>query len=181
MTSHHQQAPVIVQRQQSSRHQRQPSSLPPKSSSSARSPVDPVSSNPPSTVLARDTEAARLPPAAAASGRPVASRQMSAMSDAPSMTTNGAPPRTPSTIPEDAGRQSHHPQHRARKTSIQGSTGTWILGKTIGAGSMGKVKLARKSDGSEQVRLISLSLQDTYAFFLQSKYSRYTGCCQNRP
>lgn len=28
-----------------------------------------------------------------------------------------------------------------------------MLGKTIGAGSMGKVKLARKEDGSEQVRL----------------------------
>jgi hypothetical protein len=26
-----------------------------------------------------------------------------------------------------------------------------MLGKTIGAGSMGKVKLARKEDGSEQV------------------------------
>lgn len=32
-----------------------------------------------------------------------------------------------------------------------------MLGKTIGAGSMGKVKLARKEDGSEQVCLKSIS------------------------
>ncbi|KAI5788108.1 hypothetical protein FPQ18DRAFT_368163 [Pyronema domesticum] len=44
-----------------------------------------------------------------------------------------------------------HQMQRPRKTSIHGVSGTWNLGKTIGAGSMGKVKLARKSDGSEQV------------------------------
>jgi hypothetical protein len=33
-----------------------------------------------------------------------------------------------------------------------------MLGKTIGAGSMGKVKLARKEDGSEQVRLNTFAL-----------------------
>ncbi|TGZ76284.1 Pkinase-domain-containing protein [Ascodesmis nigricans] len=42
-------------------------------------------------------------------------------------------------------------QLKTRRVSISGSSGTWLLGKTIGAGSMGKVKLARKADGSEQV------------------------------
>ncbi|PBP27270.1 Pkinase-domain-containing protein [Diplocarpon rosae] len=37
------------------------------------------------------------------------------------------------------------------RTTIPASTGNWILGKTIGAGSMGKVKLARRAEGGEQV------------------------------
>jgi hypothetical protein len=37
------------------------------------------------------------------------------------------------------------------RTTIPTQSGKWILGKTIGAGSMGKVKLARKEDGVEQV------------------------------
>jgi hypothetical protein len=39
-----------------------------------------------------------------------------------------------------------------RRTYITCSTGTWALGKTIGAGSMGKVKLARNQETGEQVR-----------------------------
>ncbi|PWW77047.1 Pkinase-domain-containing protein [Tuber magnatum] len=73
------------------------------------------------------------------------------MPEAQGVTTNGTSAQAPTTgIPDDGNRQSHHPQ-RPKKTSIQGSTGTWVLGKTIGAGSMGKVKLARRLDGSEQV------------------------------
>ncbi|KXJ96721.1 hypothetical protein Micbo1qcDRAFT_170500 [Microdochium bolleyi] len=40
---------------------------------------------------------------------------------------------------------------KTTRTSIPTQSGKWILGKTIGAGSMGKVKLARKEDGTEQV------------------------------
>ncbi|KAK6194138.1 transcriptional regulator [Pestalotiopsis sp. IQ-011] len=40
---------------------------------------------------------------------------------------------------------------RTTRTSIPTQSGKWILGKTIGAGSMGKVKLAKKEDGSESV------------------------------
>ncbi|KAK9772924.1 putative non-specific serine/threonine protein kinase [Seiridium cardinale] len=40
---------------------------------------------------------------------------------------------------------------RTTRTSIPTQSGKWILGKTIGAGSMGKVKLAKKEDGTEQV------------------------------
>ncbi|KAG0638458.1 kinase-like domain-containing protein [Tuber brumale] len=73
------------------------------------------------------------------------------MPEPQSVTTNGTSGQAPSTgIPDDGNRQGHHPQ-RPKKTSIQGSTGTWVLGKTIGAGSMGKVKLARRLDTSEQV------------------------------
>lgn len=37
------------------------------------------------------------------------------------------------------------------RTTVPTQSGKWLLGKTIGEGSMGKVKLARKEDGSEQV------------------------------
>ncbi|PHH81520.1 hypothetical protein CDD82_581 [Ophiocordyceps australis] len=63
---------------------------------------------------------------------------------------NGAPPHTAtaSHAVQDAPQQ--HKQTRSR-TTIPTQSGKWILGKTIGAGSMGKVKLARKEDGTEQV------------------------------
>ncbi|RFU36313.1 hypothetical protein B7463_g45, partial [Scytalidium lignicola] len=37
------------------------------------------------------------------------------------------------------------------RTTIPAQSGNWVLGKTIGAGSMGKVKLARRVEGGEQV------------------------------
>ena len=39
-----------------------------------------------------------------------------------------------------------------RRTTISTPTGQWALGKTIGAGSMGKVKLAKNLETGEQVR-----------------------------
>lgn len=59
----------------------------------------------------------------------------------------------PVTNPNDAARHSRSGRTR---TSIPAQSGEWILGKTIGAGSMGKVKLARKADGGEQVCLCHL-------------------------
>jgi len=50
-----------------------------------------------------------------------------------------------------------HKPSRSR-TTIPTQSGKWILGKTIGAGSMGKVKLARKEDTGEQVSLIHANL-----------------------
>lgn len=38
-----------------------------------------------------------------------------------------------------------------RRTTITTPTGTWALGKTIGAGSMGKVKIAKNIETGEQV------------------------------
>ena len=38
-----------------------------------------------------------------------------------------------------------------KRTEIDAQTGKWSLGKTIGAGSMGKVKLAKNLETGEQV------------------------------
>jgi hypothetical protein len=72
-------------------------------------------------------------------------------------TNNGSTSAPPAS---DAHHQSHSAGKQTRsRTTIPTQSGKWILGKTIGAGSMGKVKLARKEDGSEQVRQsISLML-----------------------
>jgi hypothetical protein len=53
------------------------------------------------------------------------------------------------------------PAATKRRTNITApSTGTWALGKTIGAGSMGKVKLAKHCETGEQVRAGPLSIGD---------------------
>jgi len=75
---------------------------------------------------------------------------------------HGAPPDMPATaaaVNSGAGPASHtavdpppaSAKHSRSRTTVPTQSGKWILGKTIGAGSMGKVKLARKEDGSEQV------------------------------
>ena len=68
------------------------------------------------------------------------------------------------------------PSQGRRRTTITAATGTWVLGKTIGAGSMGKVKLAKNTETGEQVRLM--------AFFPNLPYlaliSCATGCYQDR-
>lgn len=69
--------------------------------------------------------------------------------------SNAAPPSSSHGRSSHAGdgQASHHGSKQSRsRTTIPTQSGKWILGKTIGAGSMGKVKLARKEDGSEQVR-----------------------------
>lgn len=55
-------------------------------------------------------------------------------------------------IVRDAGSHGIPPTGGRRRTTITASTGTWMLGKTIGAGSMGKVKLAKNAETGEQVR-----------------------------
>ncbi|KHN99062.1 Serine/threonine-protein kinase domain protein [Metarhizium album ARSEF 1941] len=72
-------------------------------------------------------------------------------------TNNGGSSATPPCHAASyAAPDPHHQSHTATKqnrsrTTVPTQSGKWILGKTIGAGSMGKVKLARKEDGSEQV------------------------------
>lgn len=58
-------------------------------------------------------------------------------------------------------------QGRSR-TVIPAQTGNWILGKTIGSGSMGKVKLARRVDGAEEVHIAKA--HDHYTRLLTSNY-----------
>lgn len=55
-------------------------------------------------------------------------------------------------VVRDAGSHGIPPTGGRRRTTITTSTGTWMLGKTIGAGSMGKVKLAKNAETGEQVR-----------------------------
>ncbi len=48
-----------------------------------------------------------------------------------------------------------------RRTTISAQTGNWSLGKTIGAGSMGKVKLAKCLETGEQVRSFCATGRET--------------------
>jgi serine/threonine protein kinase KIN1/2 len=48
---------------------------------------------------------------------------------------------------------AQHPAVGRRRTSITCQTGTWSLGKTIGQGSMGKVKLAKNVETGEQAAI----------------------------
>ncbi|KAK2760728.1 serine/threonine-protein kinase KIN2 [Arachnomyces sp. PD_36] len=48
-----------------------------------------------------------------------------------------------------------------RRTTISTTTGQWALGKTIGAGSMGKVKLAKNMETGEQVAIKIIPRQST--------------------
>lgn len=69
------------------------------------------------------------------------------------MSGNSAVAQGSGPAPAAASSDSKHnsnKQGRAR-TTIPAQTGNWVLGKTIGAGSMGKVKLARRLEGGEQV------------------------------
>ncbi|EON67428.1 CAMK/CAMKL/KIN1 protein kinase [Coniosporium apollinis CBS 100218] len=52
-------------------------------------------------------------------------------------------------------------QQGRRRTTIDATTGQWHLGKTIGAGSMGKVKLARNLETGEQVAVKIVPRQST--------------------
>lgn len=60
--------------------------------------------------------------------------------------------------------QSNATTQPRRRTTITTPTGNWALGKTIGAGSMGKVKLAKNIETGEQVT-ISLSFSFLLLFF----------------
>ncbi|KAF2276145.1 serine/threonine protein kinase-like protein Kin1 [Westerdykella ornata] len=53
------------------------------------------------------------------------------------------------------------PPTRRRTTITAPNTGTWSLGKTIGAGSMGKVKLAKNQETGEQVAVKIVPRQST--------------------
>ncbi|KAH0551604.1 hypothetical protein GP486_007177, partial [Trichoglossum hirsutum] len=74
------------------------------------------------------------------------------MSEATTAVANGA--STPAHTPGGTASQSDRPVQsggaKPRRTTINAQTGHWVLGKTIGAGSMGKVKLAKKLEGGEQ-------------------------------
>ncbi|KAL2062835.1 hypothetical protein VTL71DRAFT_5907 [Oculimacula yallundae] len=68
-------------------------------------------------------------------------------SDMTSAVANGGGP-APVVTPQESRQSGRTGKSR---TTIPAATGNWVLGKTIGAGSMGKVKLARRVEGGEQV------------------------------
>ncbi|KAK5108404.1 hypothetical protein LTR62_008360 [Meristemomyces frigidus] len=65
---------------------------------------------------------------------------------APAPSTNGA-----ASAATGESRSTTQTTNLRRRTTIDAATGHWDLGKTIGAGSMGKVKLARNKETGEQV------------------------------
>ena len=88
------------------------------------------------------------------SSRPRSSRNSTEFSAASTVVNGGSVLPQQAHSPSYAERPSvanQHPSGR-RRTSITTSTGTWLLGKTIGQGSMGKVKLAKNVETGEQVR-----------------------------
>jgi hypothetical protein len=90
-------------------------------------------------------------PSRTESSRRSHARYASDASTASAMPVNG--------VAVDGRAAQMQPATTKRRTTITApSTGTWALGKTIGAGSMGKVKLAKHSETGEQVRAWPLSI-----------------------
>lgn len=86
--------------------------------------------------------------------RPSSSRNSTDFSGGTTVIANGnsvAGQPAPSTVHSDRPITSGHTAMGRRRTSIATATGTWSLGKTIGQGSMGKVKLAKNIETGEQV------------------------------
>ncbi|KAH7388609.1 serine/threonine protein kinase-like protein Kin1 [Pyrenochaeta sp. MPI-SDFR-AT-0127] len=67
-------------------------------------------------------------------------------------------------VAADARAGHVQPNTKRRTTITAPSTGTWALGKTIGAGSMGKVKLAKHIETGEQaaVKIVPRQSQDQH-------------------
>lgn len=86
------------------------------------------------------------------SSRPSSRRNSQDLSAPSTMVANGssAPPVLPTS---DRHMPQPYPPVGRRRTSIATSTGTWSLGKTIGQGSMGKVKLAKNLETTEQAAI----------------------------
>ncbi|KAL8959557.1 MAG: hypothetical protein Q9193_003605 [Seirophora villosa] len=74
--------------------------------------------------------------------------------------TNGASTATSARAPPDPALQGSASATK-RRTTIPAQTGQWSLGKTIGAGSMGKVKLAKNLETGEQVAVKIVPRQST--------------------
>ncbi|KAF3000172.1 serine/threonine-protein kinase KIN2 [Curvularia kusanoi] len=104
----------------------------------------------------RHSESREAPPQRTESSRRH-SRYASDASAASAMPTNG--------IASENARGAQPVQPPKRRTTITApATGTWALGKTIGAGSMGKVKLAKHNETGEQVavKIVPRQSQDQH-------------------
>lgn len=97
---------------------------------------------------------------------------MSATGDAGPPGPSGAA-QTPSGAKSRADAAAHVSAGSTRKrTEIDAQTGKWSLGKTIGAGSMGKVKLAKNLESGEQVRIAQATSSSIFNFVQTSSYIR---------
>ncbi|RHZ44988.1 putative serine/threonine protein kinase Kin1 [Aspergillus thermomutatus] len=85
--------------------------------------------------------------------------------DSIDMASAGPVVAEPVSAPPQAASGSHlHPSASVqpkRRTTITTPSGQWALGKTIGAGSMGKVKLAKNMETGEQVAVKIVPRQST--------------------
>ena len=88
-----------------------------------------------------------------AESRPNAPRYSSDMPRTPG-TTNYNNYQPSSARTRGDGPTSDQPMPVRKRTTITAQTGTWSLGKTIGAGSMGKVKIAKNTETGETVRKV---------------------------
>ena len=96
------------------------------------------------------------------SSRPGHSRNNSRISTTTTAANEGSSVQTPSTArPAPDGGVSTSANSAKRRTTIAAQTGEWSLGKTIGAGSMGKVKLAKNLETGEQVAVKIVPRQST--------------------
>lgn len=95
------------------------------------------------------------------SSRPGNSRHTSRLSDANSPATDAAALQTPNAVKTSEGSHARSQVPVKRRTSIQCQTGEWLLGKTIGAGSMGKVKLGKHTETGEQCAIKIVPKQST--------------------
>lgn len=89
------------------------------------------------------------------------------VSNNPNMVGTAVDPKAAAAAAAAAGAGAAAPEQPAmqpkRRTMISTPTGQWALGKTIGAGSMGKVKIAKNIETGEQV-----SRQYVLGFWLSS-------------
>ncbi|EXJ71470.1 CAMK/CAMKL/KIN1 protein kinase [Cladophialophora psammophila CBS 110553] len=89
------------------------------------------------------------------SSRPGSRRNSQDLTAATTVVANGTtsqPPPSTTSRTETHSSQTY-PTIGRRRTSITCQTGTWSLGKTIGQGSMGKVKLAKNIESGEQAAI----------------------------
>ena len=112
------------------------------------------------TQTPKRTESAR--DARRTSSRPGHSRNSSRMSTATTVANDGPAVLTPNATrrASDAGVPGSGGSAK-RRTTIGALTGEWSLGKTIGAGSMGKVKLAKNLETGETVAVKIIPRQST--------------------
>lgn len=100
---------------------------------------------------------------------------------AAAVANSNGPAAVPPVMQAAADARATGAKQRTSRTSIPTQSGKWILGKTIGAGSMGKVKLARKEDGTEQVSLLSLFSSPSSSLFLIEPVSGSSPFASHRP